>query len=591
MYRHEKSGCGCGGSSASLVRRGGTQRRTLGRIDSQGRCVCDECEPCDGLTCLCRPRFFDGQLITAADFRKLDDYIVGKDRLHNRYLHGVGVVCGLEVVCNLCDDTVTVRNGYALGPCGEDIVVCCDAHVDVAALIKEQRALGARADCPPYSEPGKDSEAARQQWILGICYDERPARPVSSLKHSGNGCGCGGSCGGSGGCGCGGSCSSGPTAPPSCEPTEICEGYRFALTKLQPEHAERPGVGGALERAPSRWRQGAQHELPGLVKDCLERLSSSITRLPTNPSTSQLIEYARELKKDLRELIETGNVHDCTLGQRLFDIVIPGTDERDAPVRARAAITRMLQIAIELYRDCVCSALLPACGEGCADDCVPLAVVTVRSSDLRVLEICNWSARKFAMTAPTLQYWLGWIPIFGALRAAVVRLCCGDIRQPRFDFDARLNVRTEPGAGPAHPGPAHTPEEAVGQPPPAGAETVSESASFLALASQYRETWSALSGLEATVLGALGARTATGAPLATDLELDNPLAALALGKVGVSAGADVLPQQLAQRFAEGAETATEERIAGLESALAKLKRTVDSQARTIRGLKAKGPER
>ena len=205
MYRHETSGgrgCGCGGS-APISRTGSSRGRQLGRIDADGQCVCDECETC-GLPCLCRPRFFDGQLVTAADFRRLDAYIVGKSRLHNRYLHGVGVVCGLEAVCSPCEDSVTVRSGYALGPCGEDIVVCADAKVDVQRLIMEQRAAVARSDCAPYSEPTKDAEAARQQWVLAICYDETPSRPVTTLKRAG-GCGCGGSCGGSGG-GCGGSC-------------------------------------------------------------------------------------------------------------------------------------------------------------------------------------------------------------------------------------------------------------------------------------------------------------------------------------------------------------------------------------------------
>ena len=73
-------------------------------------CGCGGCPTCHSLQCLCRPRFFAGQLVTDADFRRLDDYLVGKARLHNRYLHGTGVVCGLEAVCNPCDDTVTVRD-------------------------------------------------------------------------------------------------------------------------------------------------------------------------------------------------------------------------------------------------------------------------------------------------------------------------------------------------------------------------------------------------------------------------------------------------------------------------------------------------
>src|SRR6266542_5411055 len=57
--------------------------------------ACGCCKPgrtCDGLECLCRPRFFAGQLLTDEDLRRLDHYVVAKDRLHNRYLHGPGSV-------------------------------------------------------------------------------------------------------------------------------------------------------------------------------------------------------------------------------------------------------------------------------------------------------------------------------------------------------------------------------------------------------------------------------------------------------------------------------------------------------------------
>src|SRR5512144_3094631 len=78
------------------------------------------CPACGGLQCLCRPRFFPGQLLTDEDLNRLERYVVEKNRLHNRYLVGWGVACGLEVVCDACDgDRVVVRTGYALSPCGD----------------------------------------------------------------------------------------------------------------------------------------------------------------------------------------------------------------------------------------------------------------------------------------------------------------------------------------------------------------------------------------------------------------------------------------------------------------------------------------
>src|SRR4029450_7261341 len=83
--------------------------------------VCDPrppCPACGGLECLCRPRFFAGQLLTEEDLNRLERYVVEKNKLHTRYLNGSGVVCGLEVVCDPCSTSnVTVRTGYALSPC------------------------------------------------------------------------------------------------------------------------------------------------------------------------------------------------------------------------------------------------------------------------------------------------------------------------------------------------------------------------------------------------------------------------------------------------------------------------------------------
>ncbi|HEX6324243.1 MAG TPA: hypothetical protein VFZ36_11000, partial [Vicinamibacterales bacterium] len=87
---------------------------------------CDEpctprCPACGGLQCLCRPRFFPGQLLTDQDLNRLQQYVIDKNKLHNRYLHGWGVACGLEVVCDVCESShVVVRPGYALSPCGDD---------------------------------------------------------------------------------------------------------------------------------------------------------------------------------------------------------------------------------------------------------------------------------------------------------------------------------------------------------------------------------------------------------------------------------------------------------------------------------------
>ena len=123
------------------------------------------------------------------------------------------------------------------------------------------------------------------------------------------------------------------------------------------------------------------------------------------------------------------------------------------------------------------------------------------------------------------------------------------------------------------------------------------------------------------MLGTLGAHTPSGGALASPLELDNPLAALALGQVGARAAATLVPDDLLAGLSTGLsgvarragqpgaaqpvgeqpaagrtgaarpEPGGADRIAALERALAELSTKVESQARTIRSLRENGPDR
>jgi hypothetical protein len=164
-----------------------------------------ECPECGGLQCLCRPRFFAGQLLTEEDLNRLENYIVKKNKLHNRYLHGWGVVCGLDVVYNPCvdqSDQVIVKAGYALSPCGEDIIVCDDKSVNIGKLIQACRQVQRQINCEP-PQPASSTECKDcEKWVLALCYEEKLSRGITALKGSSASCGyprCGSS---TAGCGC-----------------------------------------------------------------------------------------------------------------------------------------------------------------------------------------------------------------------------------------------------------------------------------------------------------------------------------------------------------------------------------------------------
>jgi len=124
--------------------------------------------------CLEIPRFerlnyFYGQMLGVREFRTEQAYLREKLKLHNRYLHGHGVVCGLRVVpCPIdpkeCDPEppppcVDVECGLAIDCCGNELVL----------------RDGARLRLPDLGEQGGDV------WLT-ICYREiqiQPTRPAS----------------------------------------------------------------------------------------------------------------------------------------------------------------------------------------------------------------------------------------------------------------------------------------------------------------------------------------------------------------------------------------------------------------------------
>jgi hypothetical protein len=68
-----------------------------------------------------RVRYFDGQLLSARDFRDEQQYLLDMRRLHNRLLHGSGIVSGLRVTTGSSSDAIVVDPGLALDPQGREV--------------------------------------------------------------------------------------------------------------------------------------------------------------------------------------------------------------------------------------------------------------------------------------------------------------------------------------------------------------------------------------------------------------------------------------------------------------------------------------
>ncbi|MFN0251513.1 MAG: hypothetical protein ACKV2T_31855 [Kofleriaceae bacterium] len=238
-------GCGCGAKPAPPSTTGTFTTGSGCGGSCGGSCGCTGC----GTTrTYVRPRFFAGQLLTEEDLGLLTDYVVAKNRLHNKLLWGEGVVCGLDVTCDPCGDgTVIVQSGYAINCCGDDIVVPCPVRVDILQLVRELRASKLGADCadpceqprplpppqpdPPPPPPSPDGpilllaptraaaaapRVPAARYYLYVRYVEEATDPVSPFA------------------------TDEPCAHLACEPTRIAERFRF---ELRCERTPRPWIG------------------------------------------------------------------------------------------------------------------------------------------------------------------------------------------------------------------------------------------------------------------------------------------------------------------------------------------------------------
>ncbi len=172
-----------------------------------------ECEQ-TGTGALERVNYFPRQLLTADDLIADQDYFRAKLRRHNRFLHGWGVVCGLEVAPAAAADLpwqVQIGSGYALGPYGDEIHLSQPVLLDLAKC-------GPGAETDP-CDPGmllRDGQARSGATLfIAIRYEECFARPVRVMP---------------GGCGC---------EDTNCEPSRIRDSFQIeCLESLPPSHQQ-----------------------------------------------------------------------------------------------------------------------------------------------------------------------------------------------------------------------------------------------------------------------------------------------------------------------------------------------------------------
>ena len=228
----------------------------------------------------------------------------------------------------------------------------------------------------------------------------------------------------------------------NCEPTQICEGYRFVVYPV-PKAGPGQVPGGDNQRDYLwSWLYANRSRFGPLIDRVLccatkaMELRQSIREGATLTGAAGLAVYT-DYAEALAELADDFAIHRCSFVRDARDLRDQARAARKGSSAgvARAAAINQVDLSsriralddlwLQIVSECLCSALLPGCPPPATTNCVPLAVVTIDpDDDCRIVDICNWSQRRILITWPTVTYWLSWLP-WSRILGWVQKLCCG----------------------------------------------------------------------------------------------------------------------------------------------------------------------
>jgi hypothetical protein len=407
------------------------------------------CAACAGLECLDRTRFFSGQLLTDADLNNEQTYWLAKSRLHNHYLHGTGIVCGLQVTCSDCDGWVNIHPGYAIDPCGNDIIVCAGQSFNVLQAINACCQPKPTSDCSPLRyRPAASCQDAIQTWCITIEYKDQPSRMVTPLQQStsqSSDCGCNGS-GSSGGCGCGcggktqssASCSCATAAASvstsaSCEATRIIEGYQLGVCQSATDTVNQSGYGTVNSNTQKTNATASPFEqCQATYKALMMQKPILLNANGEYLSVQQAYQAACQYLASAKAVLGSANTTGCQLETTLDGISIvapdPSLDPKAYDGVLQTQLDTIAKAAFTALIDCFCYAFLPTCPAAGCDNRLILACVTVQNG--KITDICHFGGgRKQLVTFPALGYWgslIGLDSLLSKLGNSLEMICCGD---------------------------------------------------------------------------------------------------------------------------------------------------------------------
>jgi hypothetical protein len=354
-------------------------------------CKPQTCPTCGSQECFERPRFFCGQLLTDKDLDAAQRYVIEKNKLHNRYLVGAGVVCGLAVRCDPCEGMVTIEPGYAIDCCGNDIVVCAPQKFDVLDYLR---------NCFKHEEDGCEGKIKPahsrcddmpKEFCLTISYNEIHGRPVTAMVRN-NGC-----------------------STSRCEPSRTSEVFRFDL------------IEGADKETASKddfWSHAG-----ACLADFLKRTRkfqadfTQAAKIQDGQAQHDAFKNVFcNLRNDVRQTYRQGPRVHCAITEHLREIEDSFPWNPEVPqykTKVYNATFRLYGWLLQLLIDCLCDALLVPCTQCCGEEGVLLACLTVQNN--KIEKICN-TARHQVLTGPALRYWLQ--PLYTFAGRLLEHICC-----------------------------------------------------------------------------------------------------------------------------------------------------------------------
>jgi hypothetical protein len=400
------------------------------------------CPACTDLQCLERPRYFSGQLLTEAELNSEQAYMLAKSRLHNRYLHGSGVACGLQVSCGTSAGKVSIQPGFAIDPCGNDIIVCSAQEFDVLQRIQEydkQRRQRNRSQAnPTRTSTNTNCKDVERYYCLTIAYQEVETRLTNALRKgsttsssSSKGCGCGCQSSQSTTTTTTSSSSTMTSSQVSCEPTRISEGYLLDIVEVPVDYC------GNVKDV---WESTLLAKVIAGLKDVKAFLDTRLrgtntyeTLTPlaftgqTDASTQTLYESCCRLRQAIKDLYGQDPLNTNCPAPDLFTQVVcqKPTDNGDETYmqQTRTTLYQLLALLMQYILHGICQLLIPPCPTQ-TEDRLTLACFTIKND--AIIDICDFCHRSSAGSFPALYRWLSLVPIAPLIAYAIERICCYD---------------------------------------------------------------------------------------------------------------------------------------------------------------------